>query len=72
MTKQELDFIGSMNMCDEISNEAYEKIVNHMEETEITCEVEECIYNENHECTKGDVWITYQGCGYFEEVENEH
>ena len=33
MTKKELDFIGSMNMCDEISNEAYEKIVCHAEET---------------------------------------
>ncbi len=28
MTKKELDFIGSMNMCDEISNKAYHKIVN--------------------------------------------
>ena len=36
MTKEELDFIGSMNMCDEISNEAYKKIVNHIEETEIS------------------------------------
>jgi hypothetical protein len=36
MTKEELDFIGSMNMCDEISNDAYEKIVNHIEETEIS------------------------------------
>lgn len=34
MTKQEADFIGSMNMCDEISNEAYKKIMCH-------CEVEE-------------------------------
>lgn len=33
MTREELDFIGSMNMCDEISNEAYEKIVRHAEET---------------------------------------
>ena len=36
MTKEELDFIGSMNLCDEISNEAYEKIVCHVEETEIS------------------------------------
>lgn len=36
MTKEELDFIGSMNMFDEISNEAYKKIVNHVEETEIS------------------------------------
>lgn len=34
MTKQEADFIGSMNMCDEISNEAYKKIICH-------CDVEE-------------------------------
>ena len=34
MTKQESDFIGSMNMCDEISNEAYKKIM-------CNCEVEE-------------------------------
>lgn len=34
MTKQEADFIGSMNMCDEISNEAYNKIM-------CNCEVEE-------------------------------
>ncbi len=27
MTKQEANFIGSMNMCDEISNEAYKKIM---------------------------------------------
>lgn len=31
MTKEELDFIGSMNMCNEISNEAYKKIVCHCE-----------------------------------------
>jgi len=34
MTKQEADFIGSMNMCGEISNEAYKKIM-------CNCEVEE-------------------------------
>ena len=34
MKKQEADFIGSMNMCDEISNEAYKKIM-------CNCEVEE-------------------------------
>lgn len=34
MTKEELDFIGSMNMCDEISNKAYQKIVNHFEKTQ--------------------------------------
>ncbi len=34
MTKQEAGFIGSMNMCDEISNEAYKKIM-------CNCEVEE-------------------------------
>ncbi len=34
MTKEELDFIGSMNMCDEISNEAYKKIMCHCEERE--------------------------------------
>ena len=34
MTKEELDFIGSMNMFDEISNEAYKKIVCHCEEQE--------------------------------------
>lgn len=44
MTKQEADFIGSMNMCDEISNEAYKKIM-------CNCEVEEqqpcddCVYS---------------------------
>ncbi len=32
MTREDLDFIGSMNMCDEISNEAYKKIVCHYEE----------------------------------------
>ena len=37
MTREELDFIGSMNMCDEISNEAYKKIVCHCDET-IPCE----------------------------------
>ena len=34
MKKEEADFIGSMNMCDEISNEAYKKIM-------CNCEVEE-------------------------------
>ena len=43
MTKEELDFIGSMNMCDEISNEAYEKIVCHVEETEIA---DDCVSRE--------------------------
>lgn len=31
MTREDLDFIGSMNMCDEISDEAYKKIVCHFE-----------------------------------------
>ena len=34
MTREEADFIGSMNMCDEISNEAYKKIMCHCEEQE--------------------------------------
>ena len=36
MTKAELDYLGSMNMSDELSNEAYQKIVNHFEEPEET------------------------------------
>lgn len=40
MTRKDLDFIGSMNMCDEISNDAYKKIVCHCEERE-PCE--DCI-----------------------------
>ena len=32
MTSEEADFIGGMNMCDEISNEAYKKIMCHCEE----------------------------------------
>lgn len=34
MTKEEFDFIGALNMCDEISNEAYKKIMCHCEEQE--------------------------------------
>ena len=34
MTREELNFIGSMNLCDEISNEAYKKIVCHCREQE--------------------------------------
>ena len=34
MTREEADFIGSMNMCGEISNEAYKKIMCHCEEQE--------------------------------------
>lgn len=34
MTKAEIEFLGGMNMCDELSNEAYRKIVNHFEEPE--------------------------------------
>lgn len=34
MTREEMDFIGAMNMCDEISNEAYRKIMTHCEEQE--------------------------------------
>lgn len=34
MTREETDFIGGMNMCDEISNEAYKKIMCHCEEQE--------------------------------------
>ena len=34
MTNKEMDFIGGMNMCDEISNEAYKKIMCHCEELE--------------------------------------
>lgn len=30
MTREEFDFIGAMNMCDEISNEAYKKISTHL------------------------------------------
>lgn len=40
MTREEADFIGSMNMCDEISNEAYKKIMCYCEEQE-PCE--DCI-----------------------------
>ncbi len=40
MTREELDFIGSLNMHDEISNDAYKKIVCHCEEQE-PCE--DCI-----------------------------
>ena len=40
MTKEELDLIGAMNMCDEISNEAYRKIMCHCEEQQ-PCE--DCI-----------------------------
>lgn len=40
MTREEMDFIGSMNMCDEISNEVYQKIMAHCEEQE-PCE--DCI-----------------------------
>lgn len=38
MTKQEADFIGSMNMCDEISNEAYKKIMCNCKVEEEECE----------------------------------
>lgn len=34
MTREEMNFIGGMNMCDEISNEAYKKIMCHCEELE--------------------------------------
>lgn len=40
MTRKEADFIGGMNMCDEISNEAYKKIMCHREDQE-PCE--DCI-----------------------------
>lgn len=40
MTREEADFIGAMNMCDEISNEAYKKIMCHCEEQQ-PCE--DCI-----------------------------
>ena len=43
MIREEMDFIGSMNMCDEISNEAYKKIMAHCEEQE-PCE--DCISRE--------------------------
>ena len=32
MTREDVDFISGMNMCDEISNEAYKKIMCHCEE----------------------------------------
>ncbi len=34
MTREDADFIGAMNMCDEISDEAYKKIMCHCEEQE--------------------------------------
>lgn len=34
MTRKEANFISAMNMCDEISNEAYKKIMCHCEEQE--------------------------------------
>lgn len=43
MTKEELDFIGSMNMCDEISNDAYKKIACHVEETIVS---DDCVSRE--------------------------
>lgn len=62
MTREDLDFIGSMNMCDEISNEAYKKIVCHCEEQnsildKIRAEIEmyelDCrLQGGTHECEK--------------------
>lgn len=56
MTREELDFIGAMNMCDEISNEAYKKIVCHFEEQE-PCDdcvsrqaVDDAIYDYSRSC----------------------
>lgn len=40
MTREELDYISAMNMCDEISNEAYRKISCHCEVNEPKTEQE--------------------------------
>ena len=73
MTIEELDFIGSMNMCDEISNKAYEKIICHMNETEpVRCYAKGCAYNDNGICTNDELWIAEEGvCGCFKEIEND-
>ena len=36
MTREEADYIGSMNMCDEISNEAYKEIMIHCDIQELS------------------------------------
>ena len=43
MTREEMDYIGALNMCDEISNEAYQKIMAHCEEQQLC---EDCISRE--------------------------
>lgn len=43
MTKEEADYIGAMNMCDEISNEAYTKIMCHCD---VQGECGDCISRE--------------------------
>lgn len=63
MTREEADFIGGMNMCDEISNEAYRKIMCHCEEQEPTM---------GHWITKPHVYgVTYcSECDFELKIDN--
>lgn len=54
MTREDLDFIGSMNLCDEISNEAYKKIVCHCEEQESVLDKIKAKLIEEKECAYAD------------------
>ena len=55
MTKEELiDFIGTMNMQDEISSEAYEKIVSQVRETVIT---DDCVSRMEVLRIVGNFWL---------------
>ena len=56
MTKAEIEFLGSMNMCDELSNEAYQKIVNHFEEPEeIMAELKKQLWKEADDVLGNDM-----------------
>lgn len=56
MTKAEIEFLGSMNMCDELSNEAYRKIVNHFEEPEeIMAELKKQLWKEADDVLGNDM-----------------
>lgn len=70
MTREDVDFISGMNMCDEISNEAYKKIMCHCEEQE-PCEDEIILTKEEYGQLLSNEFDNGYAKGYREALEQE-
>ena len=70
MTREDVDFISGMNMCDEISNEAYKKIMCHCEEQK-PCEDEIILTKEEYGELVSSEFDNGYAKGYREALEQD-